>query len=70
LQELPVPTKIDCAVPNELFGDFVMILEFLHSFGDILSFKNFFPSGVTFEVVERALSVNELAGKLLKYRLI
>jgi bromodomain adjacent to zinc finger domain protein 1A len=62
-QELPVPTKIDCAIPNELFGDFVMILEFLHSFGDILSSKNVFPSGVTFDVVERALSVNELAGK-------
>jgi bromodomain adjacent to zinc finger domain protein 1A len=64
LQELPVPTKVDCAIPNEFFGDFVMILEFLHSFGDILSSKNFFPTGVTFDIVERALSVNELAGKL------
>jgi bromodomain adjacent to zinc finger domain protein 1A len=64
LQELPVPTKVDCAIPNEFFGDFVMVLEFLHSFGDILSSRSFFPTGVTFDVVERALSVNELAGKL------
>ena len=66
LQELPVPTKVDCAIPNEFFGDLVSILEFLHSFGDILSLKSFFPNGVTFDVVERALSVNEVAGKLVE----
>jgi hypothetical protein len=64
LQELPVPTKVDCAIPNEYFGDFMSILEFLHSFGDILSLKSFFPNGITFDVVERALSVNEVAGEL------
>lgn len=67
LQELPVPTKVDCAIPNEFFGNFVMVLEFLHTFGDILSSKSFFPSGVTFDIVERALSMNEVAGELLKY---
>jgi bromodomain adjacent to zinc finger domain protein 1A len=69
LQELPVPTKVDCAIPSEFFGDFVMVLEFLHSFGDILSSKSFFPTGVTFDIVERALSVNELAGKLTEVRI-
>lgn len=64
LQELPVPTKVDCAIPNEYFGDLVSILEFLHSFGDILSLKSFLPNGITFDVVERALSVNEVAGEL------
>jgi len=44
-----------------------MVLEFLHTFGDILSSKSFFPSGVTFDIVERALSMNEVAGELLKY---
>jgi bromodomain adjacent to zinc finger domain protein 1A len=68
LQELPVPTKVDCAIPNELFGDFIMILEFLHSFGDILSSRSFFPNGVTFDIVERALSVNEVAGESVKYK--
>ncbi|XP_021919556.1 bromodomain adjacent to zinc finger domain protein 1A isoform X2 [Zootermopsis nevadensis] len=64
LKELPVPTKVDCVIPNEFFGDFVMILEFLHSFGDILSSKSFFPNGVTFDIVERALSASEVAGPL------
>jgi bromodomain adjacent to zinc finger domain protein 1A len=64
LQELPVPTKVDCAVPNEYFGDLMSILEFLHSFGVILSLKRFFPNGITFDVVERAVSVNEVAGEL------
>jgi bromodomain adjacent to zinc finger domain protein 1A len=64
LQELPVPTKVHCAIPNEYFGDLMSILEFLHSFGDILSLKSFFPSGITFDVVERALSVDEVAGEL------
>jgi hypothetical protein len=30
-----------------------------------LSSKSFFPTGVTFDIVERALSVNELAGKFI-----
>ncbi|XP_069695785.1 bromodomain adjacent to zinc finger domain protein 1A-like isoform X2 [Periplaneta americana] len=64
LKALPVPTKVDCAIPNEYFGDFIMVLEFLHSFGDILSARAFFPGGVTFEIVERALSISEVAGPL------
>jgi hypothetical protein len=62
---LPVPTKVDCAIPNEFFGDWVSGLDFLHSFCGIVSLKSFFPSGITFDVVERALSVNEVAGELV-----
>ena len=61
-QELPVPKEIDCAIPNEKFGDFVMILEFLHSFAEVLPVKDFFPGGMTFEILERALTVTEVAG--------
>jgi hypothetical protein len=46
LQELPVPTKVDCAVRNQYFGDLMSILEFLHSFGDILSLKRFFANAL------------------------
>merc|ERR1711874_728274 len=48
LKELPKPTPVHCKVPNQLFGDFLMVLEFLHSFYDILEVKDSYPSGVSF----------------------
>nr|CAD7433954.1 unnamed protein product [Timema monikensis] len=65
LKILPIPSVINCGIPDENFGDFVMILEFFQSFRDILSLKSFFPGGVvSFEVMVRALVTKEVAGPL------
>jgi hypothetical protein len=53
---------VQCRIPNHLFGDFVAVLEFLTSFKDILNVQNFFPKGVNFELLERAVVEKELAG--------
>nr|CAD7441984.1 unnamed protein product [Timema bartmani] len=66
LKVLPMPSVINCGIPDEHFGDFVMILEFFQSFRDILSLKSFFPGGVvSFEVMVRALVTKEVAGEEL-----
>lgn len=64
LKELPVPCSVDCRVPNHLFGEFVMILEFLTCFKQVLKVKDYFPYGLTFEMLERALADVEVAGPL------
>ncbi|CAG2067680.1 unnamed protein product [Timema podura] len=67
LKVLPMPSVINCGIPDEHFGDFVMILEFFQSFRDILSLKSFFPGGVvSFEVMVRALVTKEVAGEELE----
>lgn len=35
-------------LPSELFGDMMMVLEFLNVFGNIFDMKDEFPSGLTF----------------------
>jgi bromodomain adjacent to zinc finger domain protein 1A len=62
-QELPTPHPIETRIPQEYFGDVIMILEFMDSFKSILPVKNFFPYGITFELIERGLVENEVAGE-------
>ena len=62
-QELPVPHLVETRIPNEYFGDVIMIMEFMDSFKKVLPVKDFFPYGVTFELIERALVENEVAGE-------
>ncbi|EEB13984.1 bromodomain adjacent to zinc finger protein domain 1, baz1, putative [Pediculus humanus corporis] len=64
LKNLPVPCPVNCRVPNELFGDVVMILEFFSSFRELLKVKDYFPFGLKLETVERALVDIEIAGPL------
>ena len=64
LKELPSPSPIQCAIPNGLFGDFVMVLEFFLCFGEELQLKDAFPGGLTFELLERAVVENEVSGPL------
>lgn len=47
LQELPVPTPVKTRLPPEIFGDAVMVLEFLHAFGELFDLQDEFPDGVT-----------------------
>merc|ERR1712013_283314 len=59
-KELPSPTPVRCRIPNHLFGDFISILEFLHSFSEILEVKDSYPgTGVTFAELESALVETE-----------
>ncbi|XP_022240154.1 bromodomain adjacent to zinc finger domain protein 1A-like [Limulus polyphemus] len=63
-KDLPVPTPLDCCIPQESFGDAVMVIEFLNSFGDLLEMKDFFPQGFTLEHLEKALLGTDIEGPL------
>lgn len=47
LQDLPKPNPVKCKIPQKLFGDAMMLMEFLYAFGDQLSVQEEFPEGVT-----------------------
>lgn len=56
------PTPVNCDIPNENFGDFAMILEFLQFFREELEVTAYFPGGLTFEVLEKAMLAKEASG--------
>ncbi|CAH0385775.1 unnamed protein product [Bemisia tabaci] len=64
LKELPAPHPVQLRLPNEYFGDLMMILEFLYAFNDTVSVRDYFPGDITLELVERALTEKEIAGPL------
>lgn len=47
-QDLPVPEKLCCALPQEVIGDVLMTLQFLHIFNEVLEMKDHFPNGLNF----------------------
>ena len=55
LKELPKMQPVHCKIPNHLFGDFLALLEFFHSFSAVLETKDTFSKGVTFKILEEAL---------------
>ena len=56
LKELPKTLPVHCRIPNKLFGDFLTLLEFFHSFSNILECEDTFSDGITFELLEKALT--------------
>uniref|UniRef100_G1KAL1 Bromodomain adjacent to zinc finger domain protein 1A n=1 Tax=Anolis carolinensis TaxID=28377 RepID=G1KAL1_ANOCA len=64
LKELPLPTPVKTRLPPEIFGDAVMVLEFLHAFGELFDLQDEFPDGVSLEVLEEALVGNDSEGPL------
>ncbi|XP_048456383.1 bromodomain adjacent to zinc finger domain protein 1A [Rhincodon typus] len=64
LKELPVPVPVKTRLPPELFGDALMVLEFLHAFGDLFDLQDEFPDGMTLEILEEALVGNDTEGPL------
>ncbi|XP_070611739.1 bromodomain adjacent to zinc finger domain protein 1A isoform X2 [Erythrolamprus reginae] len=64
LKELPVPTPVKTRLPPEIFGDAVMVLEFLHAFGELFDLQDEFPDGMTLEILEEALVGNDSEGPL------
>ena len=54
-QPLPAPVPVVSKLPNELFGQTVMVMEFLHTFGPLFNIKDFIAETITFgKVVLRA----------------
>ncbi|KAI4893977.1 hypothetical protein NFI96_015495 [Prochilodus magdalenae] len=64
LKELPNPQPVKTRLASELFGDALMVLEFLKAFGDIFDLKDEFPDGITLEVLEEALVGSDPEGPL------
>ncbi|XP_052552797.1 bromodomain adjacent to zinc finger domain protein 1A isoform X3 [Tympanuchus pallidicinctus] len=64
LKELPVPMPVKTRLPPEIFGDALMVLEFLYAFGELFDLQDEFPEGVTLEVLEEALVGNDTEGPL------
>ena len=46
-QDLPSPVPVKTRLPAELFGDALMVLEFLRAFGEAFGLKDEFPDGVS-----------------------
>ncbi|EFN63819.1 Bromodomain adjacent to zinc finger domain protein 1A [Camponotus floridanus] len=59
---IPEPTVIKCNIPNEKFGDFVMISEFLEFFNEELDVSVYFPGGFNLELLEKILLTKEASG--------
>ncbi|XP_060735647.1 bromodomain adjacent to zinc finger domain protein 1A isoform X2 [Tachysurus vachellii] len=55
LKELPTPVPVKTRLPPELFGDALMVLEFLKAFGELFDLNDEFPEGITLEILEEAL---------------
>ncbi|MEQ2291871.1 Bromodomain adjacent to zinc finger domain protein 1A, partial [Ameca splendens] len=64
LKELPSPMPVRTRLPAELFGEALMVLEFLRAFGEAFNLKDEFPEGVTLEVLEEALVGTDPEGPL------
>lgn len=62
LSPIPEPTVIKCNIPNEKFGDFALITEFLEFFNEELEVPVYFPGGFNLELVEKALLTKEASG--------
>ncbi|ROT85040.1 Bromodomain adjacent to zinc finger domain protein 1A [Penaeus vannamei] len=60
-KDLPTPTPIQCRIPDELFSDFIMVLEFVNVFAELLELKDVYPQGITFDMLEHALVEKEVA---------
>lgn len=59
---IPEATVIKCSIPNENFGDFAMILEFLQFFNEELDVSSYFTGGCNLELLEKALLTKETSG--------
>lgn len=67
LKELPSAIPISLNIPNEHFGELVMLYEFFQTFFEQINVKNFFPAGVTIDLLDRALSQQEIAGPFFDF---
>uniref|UniRef100_A0A1B0GK09 Bromodomain adjacent to zinc finger domain protein 1A n=1 Tax=Lutzomyia longipalpis TaxID=7200 RepID=A0A1B0GK09_LUTLO len=61
---LPTPKPMELLVPKRFYGDFLMVLEFIHSFSEVLQIRDKFPKGVTIPLLQRAFLIRDVAGPL------
>lgn len=61
---IPKGKLISTLMDQKYFADFIKILEFLHSFTEVLSISDKFPYGINIETLERALVMKEVNGPL------
>ncbi|XP_058063144.1 LOW QUALITY PROTEIN: bromodomain adjacent to zinc finger domain protein 1A [Anopheles bellator] len=61
---LPPARPVCTLIGPDHFSNFVFIMEFMHSFSDLLAIRNKFPNGLTMELLERALLQREVNGPL------
>jgi len=55
LAELARPAPVSSKIPDELFGDALMIVEFLSCFGQLFELGNDFPNGFSMDDLDEAL---------------
>lgn len=60
-----MPHPLVSKIPQKHLGEVLSILEFVHSFSKFLQPKDFFPNGLNFKLMERALLKKEVAGPLV-----
>lgn len=61
---MPKGKLISSMIDAKHFANFIKILEFLHSFPEVLSISDKFPYGITIETLERGLILKEVNGPL------
>lgn len=61
---MPKGKLISTLVDQKHFADFIKILEFLHSFPEVLSISDKFPNRISIEILERSLILKEVNGPL------
>lgn len=47
LQDLPCPVPVRTRLSSDLFGEALMVVEFLQAFGQVFDLKDEFPDGVS-----------------------
>ncbi|XP_076442628.1 LOW QUALITY PROTEIN: bromodomain adjacent to zinc finger domain protein 1A-like [Babylonia areolata] len=64
LKPFPELKEVQTRVPTHLFGDAVMVLEYLNAFKSVFDFKQFFPKGFTWREMEMGLMETDPQGPL------
>lgn len=64
LKDLPSPVPVRTRLPSDLFGEALMVLEFLRAFGEVFELKDEFPDGLSLETLEEALVGSDPEGPL------
>ncbi|GAB0088714.1 Bromodomain adjacent to zinc finger domain protein 1A, bromodomain [Sergentomyia squamirostris] len=61
---LPAPLPMDLLIPKRFYSEFLLVLEFMCSFSEILEIRDKFPRGVTIPILQRAFLTRDVAGPL------
>lgn len=62
-KKMPKITPVEMKIPIEHFGDMLMLIEFVNSFDEVLLVKDFFPTGLSLDIIENALFESEVCFK-------